>query len=76
MSRKMPSKDDALEALDFIVSVLKEHEKDMGRLIKQLGNVTEKMGATGELSARIEKVERARQKPRKMHGVTGEGRLC
>jgi hypothetical protein len=31
MSRKSPSKDEALEALDFIVSVLKEHEKDLDR---------------------------------------------
>ncbi len=28
MSRKPQSKDEALEALDFIVNVLKEHEKD------------------------------------------------
>jgi len=33
MSKKIPSKDEALEALDFIVSVLKEHEKDLDRLI-------------------------------------------
>jgi hypothetical protein len=33
MSRKPQSKDEALEALDFIVNVLKEHEKDLDRLI-------------------------------------------
>jgi small-conductance mechanosensitive channel len=57
MSRKIPSKDEALEALDFIVSVLKEHEKDLDRLINELGNITEKMGDTGELSTKVEKVE-------------------
>jgi hypothetical protein len=57
MSGKGPSKDEALEALDFIVSVLKEHEKDLDRLISELGTVTEKMGATGEFNGRLEKVE-------------------
>lgn len=57
MSRKSPSKDEALEALDFIVNVLKEHEKDLDRLINELGNITERLGDTGELSGKIEKVE-------------------
>jgi len=57
MSRKPQSKDEALEALDFIVNVLKEHEKDLDRLINELGTVTEALGATGELSNKVEKVE-------------------
>jgi len=57
MSRKAPSKDEALEALDFIVNVLKEHEKDLDRLINELGSITERLGGTGELSGKIEKVE-------------------
>jgi len=57
MSRKAPSKDEALEALDFIVNVLKEHEKDLDRLISELGNITERLGDTGEFSGKIEKVE-------------------
>jgi len=57
MSRKQPSKDEALEALDFIVNVLKEHEKDLDRLINELGTITERLGDTGELSGKIEKVE-------------------
>jgi hypothetical protein len=57
MSKKIPSKDEALEALDFIVNVLKEHEKDLDRLINELGNITDKMGETGELSGKVEKVE-------------------
>jgi uncharacterized coiled-coil protein SlyX len=54
---KKPNKDDALEALDFIVNVLKEHEKDLDRLIDQLATVTESLGETGEVSTKIEKVE-------------------
>jgi hypothetical protein len=57
MSKNPPSKDEALEALDFIVNVLKEHEKDLDRLIGELGTVTEQLGQTGELSGKIEKVE-------------------
>jgi hypothetical protein len=51
------SKDDSLEALDFIVNVLKEHEKDLDKLINELATVTEQIGDTGELSGKVEKVE-------------------
>ena len=54
---KRPSKDDALEALDFIVNILKEHEKDLDRLIHQLGTTLEQYGETGELTSKIEDVE-------------------
>jgi hypothetical protein len=57
MSKKLPSKNDALEALDFVVNVLKEHEKDLDRLINELGNITERLGDTGVSSGKIEKVE-------------------
>jgi chorismate-pyruvate lyase len=57
MSKRPQSKDEALEALDFIVNVLKEHEKDLDRLINELGTVTEQLGETGELSVKVEKVE-------------------
>jgi hypothetical protein len=57
LSRRGPSKDDALEALDFIINVLKEHEKDLDRLINELGNITERLGDAGEFSGKIEKVE-------------------
>jgi DNA repair exonuclease SbcCD ATPase subunit len=54
---KKPSKDDALEALDFIINVLKEHEKDLDRLINELGVITEKIGDKGEYAEKIERVE-------------------
>jgi len=56
MERK-PSKNDALEALDFIINVLKEHEKDLDRLISQLSIITESLGETGEITGKIEKIE-------------------
>jgi hypothetical protein len=57
LAKNPQSKDDALEALDFIVNVLKEHEKDLDRLINELATVTEQIGDTGELSGKVEKVE-------------------
>jgi hypothetical protein len=58
MSDKIQPKDEALEALDFIVNVLKEHEKDLDRLINELGTVTEQMGGSGEVSNKIEAVNK------------------
>ena len=57
MSRKPQSKDEALEALDFIVNVLKEHEHDLDKLIGELGTVAEQIGVSGDLSGKVEKVE-------------------
>ncbi|MEA2090276.1 MAG: hypothetical protein U9O89_05915 [Thermoproteota archaeon] len=57
MVKKLPEKDEALEAVDFIINVLKEHEKDLDRLISELGRVTEQLGDSGKLSDKIEKVE-------------------
>jgi hypothetical protein len=56
MERK-PTKNDALEALDFIINVLKEHEKGLDRLINQLGIITESLGETGEITGKIENIE-------------------
>ena len=57
MSKKPHSRDEALEALDFIVNVLKEHENDLDRLIGELGTVTGQLGETGELTSKIENIE-------------------
>jgi len=56
MSKK-PTKDEAFEALDFIINVLKEHEKDLDRLVAELAKTTQKLGGTGELSEKIASVE-------------------
>jgi hypothetical protein len=52
-----PNKNDALEALDFIINVLKEHEKDLDRLISQLGIITENLGEASEIANKIENIE-------------------
>jgi len=54
---KKPSRDDALEALDFIINVLREHEKDLDKLIKELGEITDRLGNSEELSEKIERIE-------------------
>lgn len=56
MSKK-PSKNQALEALDFIINVLKQHEKDLDRLISQLGKVTGRFSKGGEVPEKIGRVE-------------------
>lgn len=57
MSHKPQSKDEALEALDFIVNVLKEHEKDLDKLIGELATVTDQIGISGDLTGKVDKVE-------------------
>jgi hypothetical protein len=57
LAKNPQSKDDSLEALDFIVNVLKEHEKDLDKLINELATVTEQLGDTGDLGGKVEKVE-------------------
>jgi len=51
------SKDKSLEALDFLVNVLKEHERDLDRLINEFATVTEQLEETGEISRKVEKFE-------------------
>lgn len=50
-------KDDSLEAVDFIMNVLKEHEKDIDNIIKDLSTVAEQFGKTGELTHKVGQVE-------------------
>ena len=70
MAKEPQSKDEALDALDFIVNVLKEHEKDLDKLITELGTVAGKLGAAGDLSAKVEKVEQ------KINGLQNEIVRC
>jgi len=57
LAKNPQTKDDALEALDFIVNVLKEHERDLDKLINELETVTEQLGDTGALNGKVEQVE-------------------
>ncbi len=54
---KKPSRNDALEAIDFIINVLREHEKDLDRLIAELSKITEQFSDTGEVSEKIDRIE-------------------
>ena len=47
---------EAIEALDFIINVLREHEKDLSRLITELGKMVERFGEAGELTGKIQGV--------------------
>jgi hypothetical protein len=51
------SKDKSLEALDFIINVLKEHEQNLDKSINEFAIVTEHLGNTDSLNGRVEKVE-------------------
>jgi len=57
MAKPPQSKDEALEALDFIVNVLKEHERDLDKIVGELSTVAEQMGNTGELTGKMTKLE-------------------
>jgi hypothetical protein len=52
-----PTKDEALEALDFVINVLKTHEKDLDRLINKLDITLEQYSETGELTDKITHLE-------------------
>jgi hypothetical protein len=57
LAKNPQTKDDALEALDFIVNVLKEHEHDLDKLINELATITEQIGETDALNGKVEQVE-------------------
>jgi hypothetical protein len=57
MANTPGSKDKALEALDFIINVLKEHEQTLDKSIQELATVTEQSGDTESLNSKIEKFD-------------------
>jgi hypothetical protein len=57
MAENPGSKDKALEALDFIFNVLKEHEQILDKSIHDLATVTEQIEDTDALNGKMEKVE-------------------
>jgi len=52
------SKDKALEALDFIINVLKEHEESLDKSIDALATITEQIGNLDSLNAKVEKIDK------------------
>ena len=57
MAETPGSKDRSLEALDFIINVLKEHEQILDKSIDELATVTEQMGSTDALNGKMEKFD-------------------
>jgi hypothetical protein len=57
MTNNNGSKDKSLEALDFIINVIKEHEQTLDRSINELATVTEQIGVTDVLNSKVDKVE-------------------
>ncbi len=57
MSENPGSKDRSLEALDFLMNVLKEHEQTLDESIHELATVAEQMGNTDALRTKVESAE-------------------
>ena len=57
MAENPGSKDRALEALDFIINVIKDHEQNLDKSIHELATVIQQIGETDELNVEIEKFD-------------------
>ncbi len=57
MAENPASKDKSLEAIDFLINVLKEHEQILDSSIYQLASITKQKGDSKELKGKIEKVD-------------------
>jgi hypothetical protein len=58
MADNLNSKDKALETLDFIINVLKEHEQNLDGSIGELETVTEHAGKIDKMNGKIEGLEK------------------
>ena len=56
MSEK-PSKDEVLDALDFMLNVIKEHDKDLDKVVKELTSKAKFFAKGGEFSCRLGSIE-------------------
>ena len=65
MDENSGSKDRSLESIDFIINVLKEHEKNLDELIDELAKVYEKIEKIDSLKGKIDAVEEKIDKLRK-----------
>jgi len=57
MAENPDSKDKSLEAVDFIINVLKQHEQNLDKSIDHLATVAEQLGNTDALNGKMETVE-------------------
>jgi trans-2-enoyl-CoA reductase len=56
MTGNSSSKDELLEALDFIVDILKEHIKDLDKLVNELVKAINQLGDIGKLTGEVKKI--------------------
>jgi len=57
MSDTPSSRDKALEALDFIINVLKEHEQNLDESIGELETITEEVGKIEKINSKIDEFD-------------------
>jgi len=57
MTDDATSRDEAMEALDFIINVLKEHETSLDNAIENLSNIQETMGQASAVVTKVDKLE-------------------
>jgi len=57
MSKDPPSKNETLEALNFILSVITEHDKDFNKLVSELTSISRRLEERGELRSRFGRIE-------------------
>jgi hypothetical protein len=57
MSKNSPAKDGSFEALDFILNIIKEHDKDLDRVATELASIAKRRGEKGDVRDRIAKIE-------------------
>ena len=57
MSKNPPSKDGTLEVLDFILNVIKEHDKDLDTLTTELASIVKRQKEMGELSDKFARIK-------------------
>jgi archaellum component FlaC len=57
MSKNPPSKDGTLEALDFILNVIRDHDKDLEKLATELASFAKLLGERSELKSNLERIE-------------------
>jgi hypothetical protein len=57
MSKTPEFKEGSLDAFDFILSVIREHDKDLDKLTADLASIAKRKGARTELIKKFERIE-------------------
>jgi hypothetical protein len=57
MAEKIPSKEESHEALDFLLAVIKEHDKDLDKLVKGMASGSKLAKEKGEIVDSLGRIE-------------------